>query len=402
MKRVYKLTPVSLYDVRGLESWLEDMARRGLVLKQLRAAFTTFERGPAQTLRYRAEPFRQTIADDGPPQAMLDLYQDFGWDFVCGANAELLIFSTRDPEAPEPHSDPELQGQLWKKLYRSRRNNFFLELAVTLFLLVAVPVFFFRRGIPVQVLLIETTPLFLLIYLVYFLLELPGLWTDTKSLGLIVKQLEEGVPLDHRSVYPRRRWSAVIAYIITTVLLLVIIVVVYILPLTGGGVRPLDELTAFPALSLAEVEGEGFVPDSFVMDGRDYGNFCALDHYLLCWDQWQVVQTGDIEPDDWRRMEIQWYDLPGWLSVLSVPLAKELLDDVTGLDEDIWWTENSGAAWTTDRFPREDAGFLAVAHRSGGEFHAAAAAAGDKVVLVRYTGQGDLADWLDEIVGMVK
>ena len=28
MKHVYKITPVSLYDVRGLESWLEDMARR--------------------------------------------------------------------------------------------------------------------------------------------------------------------------------------------------------------------------------------------------------------------------------------------------------------------------------------------------------------------------------------
>ena len=33
MNRVYKLTPVSQYDVSGLESWLEDQARRGLILK---------------------------------------------------------------------------------------------------------------------------------------------------------------------------------------------------------------------------------------------------------------------------------------------------------------------------------------------------------------------------------
>ena len=29
MRRIYKLTPVSLYDIRGVESWLEDMAKRG-------------------------------------------------------------------------------------------------------------------------------------------------------------------------------------------------------------------------------------------------------------------------------------------------------------------------------------------------------------------------------------
>ena len=30
MNRVWKLTPVSQYDVAGLESWLSDMARRGI------------------------------------------------------------------------------------------------------------------------------------------------------------------------------------------------------------------------------------------------------------------------------------------------------------------------------------------------------------------------------------
>ena len=34
MKHIYKLTPVSMYDAQGLESWLEDMAKRGLFLKK--------------------------------------------------------------------------------------------------------------------------------------------------------------------------------------------------------------------------------------------------------------------------------------------------------------------------------------------------------------------------------
>lgn len=397
---VYKITPVSVYDVRGLESWLEDMARRGLFLKRLRPAFSTFQRGPAQPLRYRVEPCRR-IMDDTPPQAMLDLYQDFGWHFVCDANSELLVFSTQDPEAPEPHSDPELQGALWKKLYRSKRRGFLFILAVTLALLVLLPVFLFGKGAPTLTLLTTTAPI-LIVYLVFFLVTLPGYWAEAQRLGLIVKQLEEGVPLDHRSAYPRRRWSEIATLVTTLVLFAAVITVQNILPLTGGGVRPLEDLTAFPALSLAEVEGEGYVPDIFVMEGRDYANFCEPSHYLLCWNQWDVVQTGDIEPEGWVRMEINWYDLPAPLSFLSAPLARELLDSAMGLDQDIWWTDNAGAAWTVEYTPHLEAGFLAAARREDGGFQVAAVSMGDRAAVVRYTGRGSLTDHLDEICNMVK
>ena len=397
---VCKITPVSVYDVRGLESWLEDMARRGLFLKRLRPAFSTFQRGPAQPLRYRVEPCRR-IMDDTPPQAMLDLYQDFGWHFVCDANSELLVFSTQDPEAPEPHSDPELQGALWKKLYRSKRRGFLFILVVTLALLVLLPVFLFGKGAPTLTLLTTTAPV-LIVYLVFFLVTLPGYWAEAQRLGLIVKQLEEGVPLDHRSAYPRRRWSEIATLVTTLVLFAAVITVQNILPLTGGGVRPLEDLTAFPALSLAEVEGEGYVPDIFVMEGRDYANFCEPSHYLLCWNQWDVVQTGDIEPEGWVRMEINWYDLPAPLSFLSAPLARELLDSAMGLDQDIWWTDNAGAAWTVEYIPHPEAGFLAAARREDGGFQVAAVSMGDRAAVVRYTGRGSLTDHLDEICNMVK
>ncbi len=189
MKHVYKITPVSLYDVRGLESWLEDMARRGLVLKRLRPIRSTFERGPARNLRYRAEPCKR-VMDDEPPQAMLDLYQDFGWDFVCDVNNELLIFATGDENAPEPHSDPELQGALWKKLYRSRRRIFFFELAVTLLLLFGTPYLLFREGMPVLTLLTTTAPI-LIVYLVFFLVTLPNYWADTQRLDRDIWWTEE-------------------------------------------------------------------------------------------------------------------------------------------------------------------------------------------------------------------
>ena len=59
MKHIYKLTPVSMYDAQGLESWLEDMAKRGLFLKKFGSIWCSFEKGPAQALRYRVEPDKE-------------------------------------------------------------------------------------------------------------------------------------------------------------------------------------------------------------------------------------------------------------------------------------------------------------------------------------------------------
>ena len=80
MKYVRKITPVSSADGEGLESWLEDMALQGLYLKKFRPLFCTFTPGPAKKTRYRLEPYRLRL-DDDLPRSMLELYQDFGWDY---------------------------------------------------------------------------------------------------------------------------------------------------------------------------------------------------------------------------------------------------------------------------------------------------------------------------------
>lgn len=400
MKRVYKLTPVSLYDIRGLEVWLEDMARRGLLLKKLRPAFSSFERGPAQPLRFRAEPCKLGMVDD-VPQAMLDLYQDFGWEYVCSVNNELLIFATRDPGAPEPHSDPELQGELWKKLYRAKRRDFWWQLCALIFF-VGILAWILGQGGFVRSLITTALPLALL-ETPLLLVMLTQTSADVRQLALVVRQLEEGIPLDHRRVSLPHRWGPALTYLLLMVLL-VGISSSNIIPLfTRSGVRPLDELTAFTPLSLAEVEGEGYVPRHFAMDGMDYSNSCDLDRTLLCWNQWEVVQTGRVDPDDWQRMEIHWYDLPRWLSGLSAPLARELLDSAMGLNGDTRWTDKARErVWTVTYYPQTDASLLAVADNGPDGFQAAAVARGDKAALVTYTGNSNLADYLDEIVEMVQ
>ena len=102
-------------------------------------------------------------------------------------------------------------------------------------------------------------------------------------------------------------------------------------------------------------------------------------------------------------LEVNWFNFPSWLSFLSVPAAKDLLTDSMKLNGHSYpWREKKPVAWATRDWPGAGADWLSAADSEDGVYHTAAAALGSKVVLVRYLGSGDLADYLDEIVDMVQ
>lgn len=403
MKSVYKLTPVSDYDIQGIESWLQDMALRGLYLKKYRPLFCTFAPGPARKTRYRIEPCRRAV-DDDLPSAMLDLYEEYGWECVGDINREMLIFSTQDENAPELHTDPAIQGEQWKKLYKKARRATITTPLLTLLIIWCAGVQLFEHGTPITN-LITTVSLPLVLLCICLLVSLPSVFVQKRDLGLILRQLEDGVPLEHRAPYPKRNLSSPAYFTVIVLLWIALILGQYILPLTGGKLQPLSDLQQFPLVSLAQVEGETFTPYTMASDGYvDYANFARQEHYLLCWNSWEVVQTGQWDEDGtWNRMEIFWYDLPAPLSFLAEPLAKEQLEHSMKLDEDIWWRADpsEGGTWSVTQYPKAGADDLALARREGTPFQTAAAALDGKVVLVQYTGHGDLADHLTEIINMI-
>ena len=404
MKSVYKLTPVSDYDIQGLESWLQDMALRGLYLKKYRPLFCTFTPGPARKTRYRIEPYRRFLDDDLPAD-MLELYEEYGWECVGDVNREMLIFSTQDENAPELHTDPAIQGERWKKLYKKARTGVIVTPLLTLLVILCVGVQLFDHGTPITN-LITTVSLPLVLLCICLLVSLPSVFAKKRELGLLLRQLEEGVPLEHRAPYPKHNLLSPAYFIALTVLWVALILGQYILPLTGGKMQRLSDLQDFPLLSLSEVEGENFVPYTTASEGYvDYANFARQEHYLLCWNSWEAVQTGAWADEElWNRMKITWYDLPAPLTFLAQPMAREQLERSMALDEDIWWRVDSseGGTWRVTQYPDAGADYLALARRENTSFQTAAAAFGSKVVLVQYTGRGDLAEHLDDIVAMIE
>ncbi|MBS7218671.1 MAG: DUF2812 domain-containing protein [Oscillospiraceae bacterium] len=400
MKYVRKITPVPLSDAEGLESWLEDLALQGLYLKTFRPLFCTFIPGPAKKTRYRLEPYRLRPEDD-LPCSMLELYQDFGWDYAGTANNAMLIFSTQDPEAPELHTDPALQSQRWNKLYRSARRGFVWDAA--LLVLVAVLTALLLADTPILHLL-TTSAVPLILFGLYQLCSLPAAWAEVQDLSRLVRRLEAGEPMDHRAPYPRRRLVPLLSFTLCVLLIVLLVLPRYILPFLGGGMRPIGEVSDFSPLSLAQVEGQGYRPYEMEDPNQsDYFHYSQRNHYLLCWNQWEVFQAGQADlAGKLNWMQIDWYDIPAPLSFLSAPLADELLSKAMKLDEDIWWTDQEDGTWQVSKHSDPRVNFLSTARKERTLFQTAAAATGGQVVLVRYTGHGDLSEHLEDIIQMTE
>ena len=385
MKTVRKLTPVSPYDIQGLESWLEDLSLRGLFLVKVGGTFSIFAQGAPKRTRYRVEYCKPYYTDE-PPQDLMDLYRDFGWEFVCWAgDIDLPIFRTQDPQAEEPHTDPSLQGELLGKV-AGRLKRAFLHDAI---LLLAVLGLMLAVGVALCVI---SYPV-LLAAIAY---EAVQTFTRCRSwlrVRAVVRSLQDGVPMDHKISYPNRARSNLAHFVLLLLVLASILLHYY---LNNAPAQNTQE--DFSPILLSELEGRS--------DSVAVINF---PHPLsLCYSQWEVIQIQTFGVEGGRRsrvrMDVDWYR--PLLPALAEPLARNLLRTSIWLDGlgSSWWTapiaDRDG--WTVTEYELDGVDWCAVAVHEESGLQAAAVCANGQAARARYTGNANLADHLEELAGMVE
>lgn len=101
--------PVSFPD--AMETFLEDMAKKGWFLKKVGyfLSFCQFEKGAPAPVRYRLEPIPDTVRT--PSAEMVQFYEEFGWKYLTPFSHFFFIFVAEDPDTPEIHCDPLVQGK---------------------------------------------------------------------------------------------------------------------------------------------------------------------------------------------------------------------------------------------------------------------------------------------------
>ena len=200
----YRVSPCPPYDVEGTESWLTDLARRGLFLKRdgFFAGIGAFERREPAEVRYRLEASEKPVGlmseTDAPPE-VVELSASCGWEYL-GARGQFFVYRTEDAASQELNTDPQVQA-LAVNAVRKRQLQAFLT---SLFWLVIYPLLLRRTGIV------------LLILNVGSLLTLSGaalaVWSLVRELraalllGKLRKKLRAGSPPDHGKNWKRRAY----------------------------------------------------------------------------------------------------------------------------------------------------------------------------------------------------
>ena len=95
-----KYIPFGVYEYEYMEAWLEDLARKGWILKSMYACFATFEESEPKELRYRIVPNAAFKAEDEE----ISFYEENGWHFA-DCSRGLNVFYCEDPQIPELFTD---------------------------------------------------------------------------------------------------------------------------------------------------------------------------------------------------------------------------------------------------------------------------------------------------------
>lgn len=125
-KYTYRFPPCPVYDVETMESWLEELARRGLLLSRGGSfcGFVELEKTTPTAMRYRTQPLKKQglFEDRDVEEEVVEMAGEYGWSYLCRIG-EYGVFATGDPAARELHTDPRVQAVSMAALHRRKRNS---------------------------------------------------------------------------------------------------------------------------------------------------------------------------------------------------------------------------------------------------------------------------------------
>lgn len=139
VKYAYRLPPCPDYDIACVESWLEDLAKEGLLLVKDTPffGFYSFIRTAPQTVKFRLEPAVKAQGfwdgDPGTPkEEAQDLYAELGWEYVT-RYGEFFIYRSSNPHARELHTDPEIQAMALTAIKKRQWHTLAAEILLVVF-----------------------------------------------------------------------------------------------------------------------------------------------------------------------------------------------------------------------------------------------------------------------------
>lgn len=414
MKTVQKLIPVSLYDIPGLEAWLEEQANQGLFPTHL-GFWATFEDTGVPGTRFRLEPWGKM--GNEPPPEQLELYRQAGWEYKAILCRPYVLFYTTDPDAVELYTDWESRGLSLNRLEKETRIYSGLKMTRWALLPAGIllslilpwsshdvqPVSFARLP---MVLLLLFHPV-LLLFLLWAALTFRRWRRNRTALKNTCRALKAGLPPP-----PSPGSSRVIVREQLLILILIPVLVIGWILLSAETHRvlavPVEDFSR-PYVALQELEQVELVSsqevfgDSIFHQGENEG----INHFSLLSPTWYEVtqdsclaEGGHYEgysPDPqggkYRyspSLDMTYFSLI--LPALAEPVARAQLDEYRLVN--LWWEY--------EEVPYPGLDFVILATVKDEPWQMAAVGKGGKVAVFRYGGVECLKDHLDLLSELVR
>lgn len=408
MKSVLKTTPVSPYDLLGLEVWLEEQANQGLFPVWVNGDFTQFRRdGTVPGARFRLEA---ADGKEAPEPERLELYQESGWEYldtVCGI---YFLFYTTDPSAIELHTDLTTRGVslewLAGQVKKARKKNRFWRL-FTLGLIVFGIILIWRMDV-------RRLPLHLLnlsgVTLIFLLLFFLGWRNEERNYRLLLDlQCSLELGLTPRPSRSRRRLPFWITLPLSGLILILIagnLFRLYSLPIS----TPLEDFSGtYVNLQRLELEPLATYEELFGREpSHDWDDNTVTRHFSLLSPSYYEVEQNlfswkdGISKNAFSPSGDERYRYSPSLEAVYFRLTFPALARTIALSQ-MAELEAINLTWTYEEveYPGLDFVLLARSEEDGIRTIAAVAKSG-RVAVFRYSGRENLADHLNVLAEAVK
>lgn len=129
---VRRFLPCALWDLPGIQTWLNEQAQRGYVLDRWPGwtfiGWVRFRKDPeAARARYCLDPIGERIGE-AELRDRAESYEEYGWHYAGKAGRLYAIYRCDDPDAEALYSDPESLAWAMKKQLRWARTGLLLAL----------------------------------------------------------------------------------------------------------------------------------------------------------------------------------------------------------------------------------------------------------------------------------
>lgn len=421
MKKVRKILPVSLYDIPGLEKWLEEQANAGLFPVRV-DSWVTFTRTGVPGTRFRLEPCNGLSQPDAE---RLEHYRSAGWEYAFMIGIESLtrgiyfLFYATDPAAVELYTDLQSRGlsldQLMLQIKKLRRRGWWI-LAITLAIYAAIIAWVLNlsgqfdvqpdsfSGLPLDI--ITMAHPFWALYILLAVISSRQNRLGIRALRSMCQALREGID-PPPSPGPRRIvvFERVLSVIMLIPAILLILVKLDIIPLQH---IPLEDFWR-PYVDIRELDSETAQHWEELFEGSNLWNepslYAELEFSLLA-PVWYSVTQEAYSPISVSVPNSNSTDQHGG-TVRYVPdldmtyfrlLIPSMARGVAEAQLDAYRLVNLMWSYEDVSYPGLDFVILA---KTDSVWQMAALGSGGRVAVFRYAGAEDLAEHLDELAEIV-